>query len=158
MEAGPQDVGRERLIAFFLLAAPLKESPRAFLERTYSSYRNSDFSPLVKPAQFFAPPLTAAILEDQKLSHGEVGFLDGDPLCDCQDTGGMRVRIISLERSGTGASARVLVTFAPTSDTRDIRLKLAWTPAGWRISDVKTRSEPSLLHDLIKANRKARRR
>jgi hypothetical protein len=70
----------------------------------------------------------------------------------------MRSRIISLSAKGASASARVLVSFAGTSDTRDIRLKLARTPAGWRIADVGTKSEQSLLHDLLEANRKARRR
>lgn len=146
------------MIALVLAAAIAGESPRAFLERTYSSYRNSNFSPLEKPEQFFAPPLRAAILEDEKLAHGEVGFLDGDPLCDCQDISGMHSRIVSIERTGSSANARVLLRFEGTSDRRDIRLKLVWTRPGWRIADVGTKSEPSLLHDLLEANKKARRR
>jgi len=142
----------------FLAAAIAGESPRAFVERAYSSYRRSDFSPLERPGRIFAPPLAAAILEDQKLAHGEVGFLDGDPLCDCQDTGGMHTRIVSLAKNAAGVSARVSVHFTGTSESRDIRLKLVRTPLGWRIADVGTKSEPSLLKDLLEANRKARRR
>ena len=158
MEARTQALGRERLIALFLAAAIAGESPRAFLERTYSSYRDSNFSPLDQPQEIFAPELRAAILEDERLAHGEVGFLDGDPLCDCQDTGGMSSRIISVARNGAKASALVLVRFAGTNDRREIRLKLVRTPSGWRIADVGTKSEPSLLQDLRQANRKATRR
>lgn len=158
MEAGPEALGRKSLIALLLAAAIAGETPRAFLERTYASYRNPDFSPLTKPEAIFAPPLIAAILKDERLAHGEVGFLDGDPLCDCQDTGGMRSRIISVARNAKGASALIQVHFEGTSDTREIRLKLVSTPSGWRIADVGTKSEPSLLRDLLDANRKASRR
>ena len=142
----------------FLAAAIAGKSPRTFVEQLYSSYVNPSFNPLERPERIFAPPLTAAIKEDQRLARGEVGFLDGDPLCDCQDTGGLRSRIVSLVVKGASASARVSVSFAGTSDSREIHLKLVPTPAGWRIADVGTRREPSLLHDLWEANRKARRR
>jgi hypothetical protein len=142
----------------FLAAAIAEKSPRAFVEQLYSRYVNSSFSPLETPERIFAAPLTAAIKEDQRLARGEVGFLDGDPLCDCQDTGGIRSRIIWLVANGASASARVSVRFAGSGDNRDVRLKLVLTSAGWRIADVGTRNEPSLLHDLSEANRKAKRR
>jgi hypothetical protein len=132
------------------------DSPRAFVQQLYSSYANPGFSPLDKPERIFARPLRAAISEDQRLARGEVGFLDGDPLCDCQDTLGMRSRIVSLVVKERSARARVLLRFAGTSDKRDIRLSLVLTPAGWRIADVGTKEEKSLLHDLSEANRKAR--
>ena len=157
MEPRPQALGRERLIAFLLAAAIAGETPRAFLERTYASYANSNFSPLEKPGRIFAPQLRAAILEDERLAHGEVGFLDGDPLCDCQDTGGMRSKIVSVARTAAGASALISIHFDGTNDTREIRLKLVETREGWRIADVGTKSEPSLLKDLREANRKASR-
>ena len=133
-------------------------SPRVFVQKLYSSYENRGFSPLKRPERIFAPPLEAAISEDRRLARGEVGFLDGDPLCDCQDTLGMRSRIVSLVVKGGRATARVLLRFAGTSDKRDIRLSLVLTPAGWRIADVGTNEEKSLLHDLSDANRKARMR
>ena len=70
----------------------------------------------------------------------------------------MHTRIVSLAKNAAGVSARVSVHFTGTSESRDIRLKLVRTPLGWRIADVGTKSEPSLLKDLLEANRKARRR
>jgi hypothetical protein len=133
-------------------------SPRAFVQQLYSSYANPNFNPLERPERIFAPPLSGAISKDQRLARGEVGFLDGDPLCDCQDTLGMRSRIVSLVAKGPSARAHILLRFAGTSDKRDIRLSLVLTPAGWRIADVGTKEEKSLLHDLSEANRKARMR
>jgi hypothetical protein len=69
----------------------------------------------------------------------------------------MRSRIVSIIPNEAGATARVVVDFAGSSDNRDIRLKLVRTRAGWRIDDVGTKAEPSLLNDLLKANHKARR-
>ena len=66
------------LLALALAAAPAAESPRAFVERIYAGYRTSGFSPFARPERWFAPRLLAAIKEDSRLAHGEVGYLDGD--------------------------------------------------------------------------------
>jgi hypothetical protein len=147
------------MILFVLAAASslASESPRAFVERLYANYAHDDYSPFVHPDRVFAPELNAAIKEDERLANGEVGFLDGDPLCDCQDTGGMRSSVASVTGSRGQATARVTVSWEGTTDHRDIRLKLVRTPGGWRIADVGTQEEPSLLHDLREANRKARK-
>ncbi len=69
----------------------------------------------------------------------------------------MHSRILSVAGSGTSATAQILVTWEGTTDRRDIKLNLVRTPAGWRIADVGTSDEPSLLKDLENANRKARK-
>ena len=68
-----------------LAASPQAESPRQFVARVYASYAREDYSPLARPGSVFAPMLVREIREDQRLAKGEVGYLDGDPLCDCQD-------------------------------------------------------------------------
>lgn len=142
-----------------MAAAIAGAGPRTFVERLYASYRhNSEFSPLDEPERIFAPPLLSAIRADQRLARGEVGFLDGDPLCDCQDTHGMRVRIEAFSANRMRANARLVVRFAGTHDRRDISLKLVRTVTGWRIADVGTRSEPSLLRGLLASNRKPAKR
>jgi len=147
------------LIALAAAAAPATtpaETPRFFVERVYAGYRDPDFSPLKRPERVFAPPLVAAIREEARLSRGEVGFMDADPLCDCQDPTGMRPSV--TEATQTGATARVRVALRFGGDTRRLALKLVRTPAGWRIADVSDPNEPSLLADLTAWNRKHRRR
>lgn len=131
------------------------DSPRAFVERVYANYAHENYSPFVHPQRVFAPQLLVAIKEDERLAHGEVGYLDGDPLCDCQDTGGMHSKITSVSPTGTGATADILVTWDGMSDKRDIQLMLVKTPGGWRIADVGTKDDRSLLHSLQAANRQA---
>ena len=77
-------------------AAKPAETPQRFLDGVYANYRKADFSPFRRPASYFAPRLLAAIEEDSRLAHGEVGYLDGDPLCQCQDAVGLRARVASV--------------------------------------------------------------
>jgi hypothetical protein len=142
------------VLALLASVAQPEESAKAYLQHLYANYRHSEYSPFTRPDEVFAPRLLSAIRKDEQLAHGEVGFLDGDPLCGCQDTGGMRARVGAVAARGRSATAHVSISFGP-SEHRDIRLKLERTRAGWRISDVSTAEELSLLHDLEAANRKA---
>ncbi|MEA3063143.1 MAG: hypothetical protein QOJ94_2924 [Sphingomonadales bacterium] len=131
-------------------------SPRGFVEHLYAAYRNERWSPLARPRRIFAPPLAAAIDGDRRLSGDEVGFLDGDPVCDCQDPAGLRARILALTPDGrTAATVRVALQFG--DDRRLLTLRLTRTAAGWRIADVATPDSASLLLDLQAANRRRRR-
>jgi hypothetical protein len=145
---------RMLLVALAAIAAPAAaqaESARGFVERVYAGYARENFDPLSHIDLYFAPPLAAEIRRDS--SGGEVGYLDGDPLCDCQDSGGMTSRIQSVETQGNAADAHILLDFG-TSDQRNVELHLVRTKRGWRVSDVATKDEPSLLGALRKANRK----
>lgn len=146
------------LLALLLAAAAPAETPRAFIERVYAGYRDPDHDPLARPEQLFAPSLEAAIREDWKLSRDEVGYMDADPLCQCQDAAGLRAEIGDVRASGRkAAAARVRITFG-RSDRRVLRLSLIRTAAGWRIADVATADEPSLLAALQRFNRRRAQR
>jgi hypothetical protein len=140
-------------VAAALLAAPAAESPRAFVERLYRGYRDPDYNPLDRPGRIFAPPLVAGILEDRRLAGDEVGYMDADPLCQCQDAAGLQAGIGDVRLSEPRASARVRITFSG-SHPRDLRLDLVRTAAGWRIWDIATADEPSLLAGLKRFNRR----
>jgi hypothetical protein len=144
------------LAAAMLAPAAPGESPRAFVERIYAGYRNQDYSPLARPARIFAPPLVAAIAEDARLSHDEVGYMDADPLCQCQDAGDLHPVVQEVRQLAPGrATARILLSFGP-SDRRTLTLQLVRIRAGWRIADLVTADDPSLLGSLQRFN--ARRR
>ena len=139
-------------------AAQPAETPRRFMERLYANYRKPDYSPFTHPAQVFAPRLLGAINEDSKLAKGEVGYLDGDPVCQCQDSGGMHPSVIGVTRQGRDkAVVRVSIGW-PGDKPRPATFRLLRTASGWRIADVGSADEPSLLGALEAANRKARSR
>jgi len=79
------------MLAALLLAAAAPQTPQAFVSQLYARYRDERFSPFHHIDGIFAPPLARAIRLDQKLAGpGEIGALDGDPICDCQDSDGYR--------------------------------------------------------------------
>jgi hypothetical protein len=143
------------LIALAAAAAATAETPRHFVERVYAGYAHESYSPLAHPERLFAPALVAAIREDQRLAKGVVGFLDGDPVCDCQDPGGLRATITDIATTAPNfATAHVALRFG--TDRRALTLRLVQTAAGWRIADIASATEPSLLKDLQASNRRQR--
>lgn len=145
------------MILLALAAAAMQtDRPRAFIQRIYAGYSNKNYDPLAHLDRIFAPRLTAAIREDTRLAHGEVGYLDGDPLCDCQDYERLRADIFSLKSPvRTSAIADVHLDYG-TGETRVLQLRLVLTRWGWRVADIGSSDEPSLLSALETANRKAR--
>lgn len=149
------------MILFLLAAAaahphPHGETPRAFMQRLYASYANADFSPFKHPERVFAPRLRAAIAEDAKLANGEVGYLDGDPVCQCQDADGLKATVVRVTpRGARQATVQVSIGLAGYMP-RLARFSLEQGNSGWRIADVGSADEPSLLQALEVSNRKQR--
>jgi uncharacterized protein DUF3828 len=140
------------LAALMLAASQPAEDPAAFIYRVYGNYAQSGYSPLLNPEKLFSPTLTAAMNEDS--SGGEVGYLDGDPLCDCQDFESISARIMSMKRPNSrSATARVRVTLGPRVE-RNLKLNLVLTASGWRIADVVDPRGHSLLKELQRSNAK----
>ena len=140
------------LAAALLAPAVPAETPRAFLARIYAPYERGQPNVFAHPERLFAPPLVRAMREDSRLSNGEVGVLDYDPLCQCQEAGGIRPKVRELLVSGPSAVAFVTISWPGGTDRRDLILRLARTAAGWRIADVSTKEEPSLLATLVREN------
>ena len=150
--------GEMMLLALLAAAAQPAESPKAYMQQLYANYRQADYSPFKHAERVFAPQLLAAINEDSKLAHGEVGYLDGDPVCQCQDSGGMRPSITNVTQQGPNeATVRVSIGWEGEK-ARPATFKLVRTRSGWRIADVSSADEPSLLTALEAANRKARQK
>jgi hypothetical protein len=136
-----------------LAANPQAESPRQFIAQVYAGYRHANYSPLARPDRVFAPALVREIREDRGLAKGEVGYLDGDPLCDCQDYGKLTARIRTLNRPTRQSADALVHVDLGIGAAKDLRLKLVLTRSGWRIVDVGSRDEPSLLAALKRSNR-----
>jgi hypothetical protein len=125
-------------------AAP-DAAPAAFLQALYAHYApgRPDFSPLDMPASWFSPSLVALIKADEAAAGGEVGRLEGDPVCDCQDFGGFKVLSIKVT-SQTAAAARAVVRFVNLGDTETLDISLVKPGGGWRIDDIGGDEKPAL--------------
>jgi len=148
------------LAALLLAAAPAADTPRAFLARLYARYERGDLNPIPRQEKIYAPELVRQMRLNAKLyGPNEVGLIDYDPVCQCQDMSEMKARIGEIAAAGPGrAEAKVSIGFGHQTERQAIRIKLLHTPAGWRIADIGSREQPSLLGDLQRDNRRLARR
>jgi hypothetical protein len=131
------------------IAAPARAedlaAARAFTTALYAAYQHGEPDYLGKLAErTFDISLLQRIRRDQENTpDGEVGTLDGDPICDCQDAEGLK--LIKLELVGAGVGrAQARVTLRLADETRPLALDLVATTVGWRVGDVHTEGTPSL--------------
>jgi hypothetical protein len=106
-------------------------------------------------AKIFHPRLIALIKEDERLAQGEVGALDSDPICDCQDDTNLTFKIKTVSSAGPARATALVVRRSPNDqpEFEDITLDLARANGHWRVWDVRTKDTPSLRTMLIKSNR-----
>ena len=127
-------------------AAP-NETPDAFVRRVYSRYRAH--GPEVSTSRpggtlFYAPALLDLFAKDEALAKGEVGAIDGDPLCGCQDHASIAVKKVAVsDRSAD--RVKVEVTIRTLATTSAVTLTLLQTPDGWRIADVGDKTVGSIV-------------
>ena len=138
-----------------ILTAPLMQAqtiPQAetFVRQLYSQYEHpvSRFGPSIMgkhAASVFSPRLLALIRKEEKATpSGDVGKLDFDPVCSCQDSGGLKLKDLQVSLTGAGKATATVSLFFPEPTTIEVRLSLLWTPQGWRVDDIGTKDVPSL--------------
>lgn len=139
------------LVAMTLSAAPLTAAEpagaRAFAERIIAQELGPN-ADIAGPG--FAPLLTARLRAAIKADTAgpEIGNLDYDPLCQCQDPEGLKLRVLSV--AGNAAAAAVRLEIRLGRSVNAIILRLANERGGWRLADIASRTQPSLLALLSK--------
>ena len=156
-----------RLTVSIVLAAALSAVPacgqdadaaKHFLGSLYKQYANHgpgiDFTG-PKARVVFDSSLIALLHADQSvLGADEVGVLDGDPICSCQDWDGIwDLKIaVQLRKDGRAQAAVSFALFAPSAgsdpDRRSLEITLASAGGQWRIWDILDKSDPKALFDL----------
>lgn len=131
---------------------------KAFVAWVYSHYPKSgqanQFDPLGSEAtKIFHPSLMELIRADAQVGDDQAPDLDGDPLCDCQNNGGLIFTVSSVRTSEFSRATATVVRrdMGDTEGGETITLDLAQMDAGWRVYDIKTKDTPSLRLYLIKA-------
>ncbi|MEJ1970656.1 MAG: DUF3828 domain-containing protein [Rhizomicrobium sp.] len=141
-------------------AAPDAASARAFVQKLYAHYPSPANGPFFNPTDkdapsVFDPGLIAAFREDARLSKGEVGFVDADPLCQCQDDGGMTTKIASVTLKGANAADVTVDLLFPGGKANPLTLHLVTVNGNWRVYDLSAPDTKSYRADLMKANKNA---
>jgi hypothetical protein len=135
---------------------------KIFVTGLYSAYQRQPGPDYLgkQIAEVFAPDLIALIKrEAASVPKGDVGALDGDPICDCQDWQITNVQV-TVSEPKTGA-AEAEVQFQNAGEPKQVRLDLVAVQGRWRVVDVHTADMPSLakmLDDSIAQNTKSGRR
>lgn len=142
------------LVSILPAAAAADEAPEAFVRRVYARYgAGGPGVSLERPGgdAFYAAGLLDALAKAQaKVPQGDIGPIDDDPICACQDYTALRVDRIAVGRP-EGDRVEVRVAFTDGGARSRVTLTLTRTPAGWRIADVGDRGIPSIMAVLRNA-------
>lgn len=131
-------------------------SARAFLTHLYAGYHpDAGLNVILPDEEVYAPALLAALQANREAYNGEVGYLDGDPLCGCQDIAqDLRTLDVTIDPLADGRVRASLASPDPQHPL-DLRLTLQRDGASWRVADIATLTEPSLLQALERDTRTA---
>ena len=128
--------------------------PEAFVRALYAVHATPGASmgePL-RPGQdpIYDRMLNAMIGADAAQSAGEVGALNYDPICDCQDSEGFTLDSVTVTQAGPQA-AEAAVVFTNAGETKRQTLKLVKEGPMWKISDVLVAGRPAVTETLMAA-------
>lgn len=138
-------------------AAQNMTSAERFLRILYDGYTKSRKvpDPIGKdPGRLFTPALAGLINADRALALGELGILDINPICACQDWAGLKVTKIEVAPDGP-KRAKATVSLVNAGAQMTVHYRLEAVDGQWRIADIAERSIESLRQML--ANGIARR-
>ena len=132
-------------------------SPEAFVRSLYRSYEDTPFGD-TEP-QIWSARTTALIAESDALTeNGYVGYFEANPICACQDDGGMVLTSVDITQQGPDrADATVVMTWTmaePVSTQRQT-YNLVREADGWRIDDIQRDQtgefpQPPLVEDITR--------
>ena len=112
-------------------AAPTPPDAKATVDRIYRSVPREDFD---YTKILYAPLLKRLLAQDAANAKGEVGLIDSDSFCDCQDTEKDYGFTTSSRPVGAG---RAEVTVHLHNGERSLyRIDMVRLPAGWAVADV----------------------
>lgn len=133
-------------------------SPKRSVEQLYQHYANNAPGVIFEATgseQIISSRLMQVVKEDQKLTpEGNVGYLDGDPLCDCQEYGNLvleHVDIVAKDARHVDAIVRFR-RFDDNPETVTQTLVLVNENGRWLIDDIVNESS-SLYQKMTDYNR-----
>ena len=132
-------------------AAPA-DDPAAFVRAVYARYgtKGPGVGTEAKGGQlFYSRAFLDAFARDSRQANGEVGTIDYDPICVCQDYT-LKVKALTVE-SAADSTAVVRAAFVNLGQAETVTLHLVRTPEGWRIDDLGSKETRSVRALLAKA-------
>ncbi len=157
-----------------LSSAQDAKSAKAFLASIYRHYENGGNGINIgnrDADRYFSASLLALVQADAKAAGPQnVGAIDADPICACQDWEGIwNLDIVVNVGEAKHAQAAVSFSLSPSRNyrndaSRSLRIKLISVRGGWKIDDIIDLTDPKAPYALRKAlvddiqlNRRAKR-
>ncbi|MFT4912370.1 MAG: hypothetical protein ACI9YM_000945 [Brevundimonas sp.] len=128
------------------------EGPEPFVRALYAVYAGDGrgLEPLPPGRDpIYGRTLNAMIGADFRKADGEAPFLNHDPICGCQDSGGLVLESVVVTESGA-TTAEAAVVFSNLGETHRQTLKLMKEGQSWRVVDVLVPGQPPLTEQLLK--------
>ena len=119
----------------------------ALLQNLYSHYKDSDeldFSAYQTVPGWFDPAMTAVIMEDRRLADGDIGAVDADPVCQCQDYDGFTATFVTTASTDSTATIVASLHDKKTGAGPKITYQMVRIGNRWRIHDIASDDYPSL--------------
>jgi hypothetical protein len=123
-------------------ADPTAESAERFLRGIYAHYSRQNAtgdagveSAYQRAASLFTPRTIALIDVHRKLLT-EVGAVDGDPFCDCQDWIAVKVDRVSTKALGPNHAVGTVNFHDHDGPAKEIAFRLQRDNDGWRVDDM----------------------
>lgn len=141
-------------------ATPDADAAKAFLASVYKHYGAGGIGvDSVGPdaPRYFHTSLVALLRADQKAASPDVGAIDADPVCACQDWNGIWNLAIDVKIDAPDrATAKVSFYLAdpkdnPKDSLRKLDITLAAENGAWRIYDIADQTDPTAPFALRKA-------
>lgn len=147
-------------------AATADRTPEAFVRSFYlteqggTDVRNEDpDAPEVEEPSIWSARTAALIAETEALGNpGEYAYFEANPICACQDDGGMMLRTVTVTPIGADrADATVLLEWTMAEPVSTVRqtFNLVREGEGWKIDDIQRDEtqefpQPPLVHDMTR--------
>jgi hypothetical protein len=130
---------------------------RAFVERLCAAYAREpgpDYLNDQAKAVFSPALLELMKREAAHTPKGEVGALDGDPICNCQD---YKITGVQVAVAAAGpAKARADVAFRNFDQKQTVTLDLVVVAGQWSVDDIHEEGIPSLVGLLMDSQKSAK--
>lgn len=118
--------------------AAAAEGPEAFARAIFAQYVNGGPAELPPPPgqdPIFSRTMNALIGDDFRAANGEVGTIEVDIFCQCQDQDGFVVDSMAVAQSDEN-TAGVSVVFTNMGNQQTAMLELVREGGNWKVDDV----------------------
>ena len=135
---------------------PPEKQVRQFVEELYSRRARPGRRSYPGPAlpDVFTTSLVKLLTENRKLLNGDLGALDFDPFCQCQDDGGLKATIRKVSLYGIENATVDVDLLFPGGSRDSVRLALEEEQNHWRVRDVQSKKMESMRNALFQENKK----